>query len=264
MSNPNVCVLNAQGINCNDETGFAFEQAGARSEQVHISQLVDHSRSLDDFQILALSGGFSYGDDVQSGRILGIELRTQLSDDLNRFVAAGKTIIGICNGFQVLTETGLLPSGQITHGQAKPVSLVHNENGQFVDDWCHLEVRSSRSVFVEQETLAELIELPVAHGEGRIVSANPVTLWSLRDNGQVVFCYSNQFGEATERFPDNPNGSAYGIAGICDETGQVLGMMPHPERFVTHTQHPNWRRRTDLVAQGLSIFQAMVHHAQNS
>ena len=261
MSAPNVCVLNAQGINCNQETAFAFEQAGGRAEQVHISQLVSGDRSLDDYQIFALSGGFSYGDDIQSGRILGLEIQTQMSDELNRFVAASGLIIGICNGFQVLTETGLLPTGQINPRRSKKVSLVHNQNGQFIDNWCNLLVEDSRCVFIDDKALGHTIELPIAHGEGRVVGADDETLWRLDDNHQVVFRYINEQGEITEEFPDNPNGSFDGITGICDETGQVLGMMPHPERFVTPTQHPNWRRRPDLVAQGLPIFKAMVRTA---
>lgn len=263
MSAPSVCVINAPGINCNKETAFAFEQAGALTEQVHISQLTGGDSSLSEFQILALSGGFSDGDTIASGRTFGIELKTQLSDGLNDFVAAGGLIIGICNGFQLLTETGLLPEGRVEAGKPKTVSLAHNNHGMFIDSWQHMKVETSRSLFLQPGTVGEHIELPIAHGEGRVVAADTEeTLGILAADGQVVLRYVAPDGSEAQGFPDNPNGSLYGITALCDPTGQILGMMPHPERFVLTEQHPNWRRGMGRVLFGGLIIQNIVNVAK--
>lgn len=265
MIAPTACVLNSAGINCNLETGYAFEQYGARAEQVHISQLHTKERDLQDYQILVLPGGFSDGDAIQAGRTLGLELQTRLSDELNHFVAAGGLIIGICNGFQTLTETGLLPNGVIEPGRPKKLSLVHNSLGKFVDNWQYLLTERSRCLFAQPENIGEIIELPVANGEGRLVSkdTHAMAAW-LALSGQVVFRYATAEGDITEDFPENPSGSLYGIAGICDLTGQILGLMPHPERFVDKTQHPNWRRSQGKVPFGGLIIKQMVKVARTS
>lgn len=265
MSQPNVCVLNAPGINCNLETAHAFEQFGAQTEQVHISQLRSGDRRLSDFQILALSGGFSDGDTIASGRTLGIELRTQLTDELNRFVDAGGFMIGICNGFQVLTETGLLPHGQIDPSRPKAISLVHNSRGHFVDNWQNLRVEQSVCPFAQPDDIGELIQLPVANGEGRMVAANSEAMaCDLRDKRQIVFRYATSSGIATEEFPHNPSGSPFGITGICDASGRILGLMPHPERFINKFQHPNWRRGEGQTPYGALIIKRLIEVAKES
>jgi phosphoribosylformylglycinamidine synthase subunit PurQ / glutaminase len=261
---PNALVLNAPGINCNIETGFALEQAGANVEQVHISQLRDGDRRFADYEILALSGGFSFGDDIASGRILGLELKKRFPEELNRFVEAGKAIIGICNGFQVLVESGLLPEGEITEDRKKVTSLVHNKNDKFECRWSKLVVEPSASFFVSSSDIRPYIELPVAHQEGKLVSTGAFDIQKLYDNDQVVLSYIDEcYYEVTEEYPDNPNGSKNGITGICNVDGNILGMMPHPERYITRTQHPNWRRGEGNNPFGAVIFKGIVDYAKD-
>lgn len=261
---PKALVLNAPGINCNAETGFAFEQAGAETEQVHVSQLQSGERSLDDYHILALSGGFSHGDAIRSGAILGTQLREEFPDELNRFVEAGRAVVGICNGFQILVESGLLPNGKILEPQEKEVSLVHNKKDKFENRWTHMRVEDSSSKFISQATLGCVIELPVAHGEGRLVTNGSLDYTSLMNNRQVPLRYSQKGGMPTEDYPLNPNGSTYGITALCDESGVVLGMMPHPERFTQQRQHPRWRRGDGQFQFGAIIFKNIVDYAKRS
>lgn len=269
MMNPKVCVLNAQGINCNAETGAAFELAGANIEQVHISQLRSGERQLTDYQILALSGGFSHGDDLGSGRILGLELRTQLYDQVSEFIAKDdSSVIGICNGDQVLTECGLLPDGIAGLTEPKAASLIHNKEVGFQCRWSRLRVEVSKCVFSHPDLLGEIIELPVAHGEGRFLMPGTLAHQKLEENEQVVFRYVDKENQPTEDFPDNPNGSPHGITGICDPSGKILGMMPHPERFVRPEQYINYHRAKALgkaiVPHGLPLFEAMVKYAKTA
>ena len=268
MSEAKVCVLNAPGINCNEETAFAFELAGGQPEQVHISELRSQNRNLDEFQILALPGGFSHGDDIAPGRILGLEQRTQLSDQVNDFVETGNLVIGICNGFQILTESGLLPNGRTGIDAPKTASLIDNKTAGFQCRWGRLVVEKSECVFASPEILGEHIELPSAHGEGQFLRRDEEAYDDLFDSGQVVFRYTDSAGKATEDFPDNPNGSPRGITGICDRSGKILGMMPHPERFVTPNQYVDYHRAKALgktvTPHGLPLFKAMINYAKES
>jgi len=258
---PRALVLNAPGINCNLETGFALEQAGAMADQVHISQLTSGEVSLDHYQMLMLSGGFSYGDDIASGRILGLELRKNLPDELNRFVEAGKAVVGICNGFQALVESGLLPDGRIDEHREKVTTLVTNKNKKFEDRWSRMVVAPSVSQLIPERLEEQVVELPVAHGEGRFVHNDQN--YDLFNWGQVVLQYSDIEGNPTEDYPANPNGSPRGVAAICSvHEGTVLGMMPHPERYVTTTQHPNWRRGEGTQPFGALLMQGFVNYAK--
>ncbi|HTE57801.1 MAG TPA: phosphoribosylformylglycinamidine synthase I [Verrucomicrobiae bacterium] len=269
MSSPSVCVLNTAGINCNEETAFAFELAGAETEQRHISELSDHDLQLSDYQILALPGGFSYGDAIASGRILGLELKTRLRDQVDDFVSIGGLVIGICNGFQVLVESGLLPDPVSRPEGPKAASLIPNKTGDFQCRWSDLRVEASACAFANPITMGgDYVELPSAHGEGQFLQPTPDEYKKLADQGQIVFRYCGEDGEPTAGFPDNPNGSPGGITGICDPSGNILGMMPHPERFVVPQQHPNYHRYKALgqtiVPHGLPLFEAMVDYAQDS
>jgi len=182
---------------------------------------------LDEYQIFCIPGGFSYGDDIASGRILALQLRTFLSDSLERFRDRGGLVLGICNGFQVLLQTSLL-----LHEPAGPLAtLAANTSGRFIDRWVQLDVRPSRCVFLEG---LSRIELPVAHAEGRFRTRSPETLAALDASGQLVLRY----GTTAAGVSSNPNGSEADVAGVCDETGRVLGLMPHPERFLDALQHP--------------------------
>jgi phosphoribosylformylglycinamidine synthase subunit PurQ / glutaminase len=261
---PKACVLNAPGINCNFETAHALEMAGAEAEQVHISQLQNRDRRLDDYQIFALSGGFSYGDDIAAGRILGLEIRKTMGEELNRFTEAGKVIVGICNGFQVLVESGMLPGGKISDKDSRMAALAHNESGHFECRWTQMTVEESVSPFFLPDDIDEVIELPVAHAEGRFLKGHPKAYEKLMDAGQVLLRYCDVQGNHTEEYPDNPNASPLGITGVCDPSGHVLGLMPHPERFVRPQQHPNWRRGEGSRPIGAVLFKNMTDYLKTA
>ncbi len=257
MSQPQVLVLRAPGANCDAETGYAFERAGARVQFVHVNQLLESPRLLKDAQILGLPGGFSYGDDIAAGRILANQIRHHLFDAMAEFKAAGKLLLGICNGFQVLIKSGLLLAD--VHGEA-PATLTGNASGKFEDRWVQLKVTSDRSAFLQG---ISSLYLPVAHAEGRFVVRDEATLTRLWDNGQVALCYTSpsNLNSASVGYPENPNGSQANIAGITDETGRVLGLMPHPERYIDRTHHPRWTRGEGTSpGDGFAIFQNAVRY----
>jgi len=257
MIKPKVLILRTDGINCDEETFYAFARAGAESRMVHVNQLRNGSEKLAGYQVLALPGGFSYGDDVHSGKVLAVELNSFLKDQIQEFVAAGKLILGICNGFQVLVRTGLLPYNE--PGTIK-VTLMHNDSGRFECRWIDLLVEKSHCVFT-RGLEGSLLSIQVAHGEGKFYT-NPGILQEIENRGQVVFRYAGSDGRPTVLYPANPNNSLNAIAGICDETGRILGLMPHPERFVERTQHPNWRRMAPQDPHGLAIFKNAVAYTR--
>ncbi len=246
---PMVCILRADGTNCDLETAYAFEKAGAGCRMVHVNQLRSGEEKLSDYQIMALPGGFSYGDDVHSGKILAVELTSFLKESLQEFVGAGKPVLGICNGFQVLVRTGLLPERRLGDISC---ALVNNDSGRFECRWVSLVIEDSPCIFT-RGMAGSCASVQVAHGEGKFLAGDDV-LDALESSGQVVFRYAGPEGRATMDYPHNPNGSLRSIAGICDRTGLVLGLMPHPERFVDLHQHPNWRRGMYSMPQGLPLF----------
>ncbi len=208
---------------------------------------------------MTFPGGFSYGDDLGAGRILASRLGSVLGDALRRLLDKGGLVLGICNGFQVLVRCGLLPGGDST-GRS---TLAHNESGRFEARWVKLLPRTGRSPFV---TFSEPIELPVAHGEGRFLTAEPADLDRLEQSGQAILWYVDDSGRATMEYPANPNGSARAIAGICDPTGRIFGLMPHPERFIDSWQHPRWTRgplNSKSRGDGLQIFQSAVQYLKS-
>ena len=262
---PKALILTGYGINCDWETEFAFNQAGAKAERVHINDLIAGEKKLSDYQVLAVPGGFSYGDDLGSGKVLANKIRAHLRDEILEFVAGDRLVLGICNGFQVLVKSGLLP--QPTPELNQTVTLTFNLSGKYEDRWVWLSGRSDKCVFT---TGIERIYLPVAHGEGRFF-ADDKELSSLKKNDQIAFQYVNYRGKpARGNFPENPNGSVLDIAGICDPTGRIFGMMPHPERFLYFTSHPNWEREKELLSRqgkklpeegdGFRIFQNAVNY----
>ncbi|MFZ5595615.1 MAG: phosphoribosylformylglycinamidine synthase I [Bacillota bacterium] len=252
---PNACILRTDGTNCDQETFHAFDKAGARCEMVHVNQLRSGSRKLADYQILALPGGFSYGDDVHSGKILAVELTSFLKESLQEFVNGGKPVIGICNGFQVLVRTGLLPDGKMGDIRA---TLMSNDSGRFECRWVRLRVEESPSIFTRGMS-GKVMDVQVAHAEGKFFTGEE-TLSTLEKKKQIVFRYVGRNGEPAVNYPHNPNGSLNSIAGICDGTGLVMGMMPHPERFVEPYHHPDWRRRGPVEPMGLEIFKNAVRY----
>jgi phosphoribosylformylglycinamidine synthase len=256
---PRTLILRTAGTNCDRETAHAFERAGSEPTFLHLNRLREDDALLRDFQILAIPGGFSYGDDIAAGRIFANQLVHHLGDAIRDFIAAGKPVIGVCNGFQVLVKAGLLP-GEIAGRAGQTCTLAENASGRFVDRWVSLAPRPSKCIWTEG---LGTIELPVAHGEGRFVPADDEVRRALWANGQVALVYADADGSPAEgRFPENPNGSVDDIAGICDASGLVFGLMPHPERFIDPVQHPAWTSRAAKFSTGagLAVFANAVEH----
>jgi phosphoribosylformylglycinamidine synthase subunit PurQ / glutaminase len=247
MTTINALVLYGYGLNCDMETAYALELAGAKPQRIHINSVIDGSVSLDDFQIMVFVGGFSWGDDHGAGVIQAVRMKTNGGERLIEFVEKGNLVLGICNGFQTLVNIGLLPG--IDHDyQSRSVALTFNDCGNFRDDWVHLSINSkSPCVFIRG---MDHIELPVRHGEGKFI-ANPDIFKQLSDNHQIVCRYALADGKpASGKFPFNPNGSLDDIAGICDSTGRVFGLMPHPEAFNHPANHPQWTRLKEQIRRG--------------
>jgi len=222
MAAVKVLILRAPGTNCDEETAFAFEQAGAQTELVYIGQLLHGEKKIKDYQILAFPGGFSYGDDLGAGTVVAGEMRLILGEDIDRFVADGGLIIGICNGFQVLAKLGILPSGKVS--KQPTLTLATNDSGKFECRWVHLKINPrSNCVFTEG---IEKIYLPIAHAEGKLIVRD-----SIKDKLNCAVHYVNERAESAP-YPHNPNGSYQDIAGITDDSGRVFGLMPHPERHI--------------------------------
>lgn len=258
MGKAKAIVLRAAGVNCDLETEHALELAGAAAQRIHINRIMEKPSCLADCQILVFPGGFSYGDDVAAGKILANQVIHHLREVLTRFIEDGKLVLGICNGFQVLIKTGFLPG--LKEGNGLSATLTDNDSGKFEDRWVYLQPGTDRCVFLDPN---RRIYLPIAHGEGKIVARDPAILEKLRQEGYVAFRYVDADGREGP-FPINPNGSADSIAGLTDSTGRVLGLMPHPERFVRRTQHPHWTRleKSDPAGDGLSIFNNAVKYVE--
>ncbi len=253
MPIPKVLLLRGPGTNCENEAAFAFESAGAETERLHINALRENPGKLRDFQILVLPGGFSYGDDVAAGKIFANQLQHFLSDAIREFRDCEKLILGICNGFQILLKAGLLiPSDD----EGPLATLAHNQSGQFEDRWVHLKVESQKSPFLKG---LDRLYFPVAHGEGNFLCRKDWIRDGLGQTGQVVLRYTDPDGQSDPGYPHSPNGSQDDIAGICDASGLVLGLMPHPERHILPTQHPRWTREgLKKEGDGLAMFRNAV------
>ncbi len=267
MARPRVLVLRSPGANCDEETAHAFALAGGVPERWHINRILETPARLTDYQVLCIPGGFSFGDDIGAGRILGNQLQHHLADALEAFRAAGKLILGICNGFQVLLKTNLLVPAD-KNGLA--ATLAPNDSGRFEARWVRLDVAPGNCVFLNG--IGEM-ELPVAHGEGRFAVRDANAFATMQKEGRFVLRYKlaetliqhsalhtpHSALDPSVPYPDNPNGAAGDVAGICDATGRVLGLMPHPERFVDPTQHPRWTRLPARESgDGIRVFQNAV------
>lgn len=257
MASPRVLILRAPGTNCDEETAFAFEQAGAVAERVHVNRLRENPALTDRYQVLCLPGGFSYGDDIAAGRILASRMQRHLSQMVESFVGGkgDRLVLGICNGMQVLMRLGVLTSG-VVRSEARdqdgtPATLTWNDHGRFEDRWVHLVSDRTPCVFLRG---IERMYLPMAHAEGRFVAADTGVLEQLRSEGRLALRYTDGgTGGVVEEplpFPANPNGADANVAGICDASGRVFGLMPHPERHIDPTHHPSWTRRTEQPAEG--------------
>lgn len=264
MSDVQAMVLVAAGTNCDRESLRAFREAGATAERVHVKDLRENPNLLNRYHLLCIPGGFSYGDDLGAGRIFAAELKHLLGEEVQKFVNRGGLVLGICNGFQVLVKAGLLPGW--TEGKQE-ITLTRNDSGKFEDRWTHLRVEKSTSCFVREDR--DRYFLPVAHMEGKFVpgggsgnESSPV-LQRLEDENQIVLRYVAPDG-GKPNYPWNPNGSTGDIAAISDPSGQILGMMPHPERFYTSFQHPSWTRTPpDDEPDGLRIVKNGIQAIKN-
>ena len=253
---PKVLVLRAAGSNCDFETKYAFDKAGGQADLVHVNRILSGQIKLEDYQILAIPGGFTYGDDISAGKILANQLKYKLADALNTFYQGDKLIIGICNGFQVLVKAGLLPVVDFMAKQS--VTLSNNDSGKFEDRWIYLNVNDGPCVFTRN--IKKTLYFPVAHAEGKFVPNDEMILKSLKENNQIVFQYRSS-GNGKADYPDNPNGSVNDIAGICDPTGRVLGLMPHPERHLDPMNNPLWTREgLSREGDGLILFKNAVNY----
>jgi phosphoribosylformylglycinamidine synthase I len=236
MATPRALILRAPGANCDAEAQFAFERAGGIAERVHINRLRESPQLLQRYQILVIPGGFTYGDDVAAGKILANQLRHFLGEALRKFRDQEKLILGICNGFQALLKAGLIIPPDEDEGPL--ATLAHNESGRFEDRWIYLRANPGNCPFLKGY---DRMHVPTAHGEGRLLFQRPWILEGLQQTGQVVLSYVNAEGKSGP-YPVNPNGSQSDVAGLCDASGRVLGLMPHPERHILPTQHPRWTR----------------------
>ncbi len=255
MSKVNVLVLRGPGTNCDQETAYAFQQAGAVASLCHINQLIRRERRLADYQILVIPGGFTYGDDIAAGRVLANELKIKQGEDIRQLVDSGGLILGICNGFQVMAKAGILPD--IRDQAAPPLTLATNDSAKFECRWVHLLVQKKSPCIFTRDV--DSLYLPVAHGEGKVVT----DVRGLREINAVLY-YTDESGNAQAGYPHNPNGSMNNIAGVCDPTGRIFALMPHPERHIQFTQHPQWtRKKARDFGDGFSIFRNAVEFVKS-
>ena len=277
MKKVKALVLTGYGLNCDYETDFALKLAGAESHRIHINRLIaaksaDTGLSLNNFHIIVFGGGFSWADDHGAGVLMAAKLRRHLGEPLERFISKGNLLLGICNGFQALVNLGLLP-GFESQRRERIVAVTYNDSGNFIDAWVHLKViADSPCVFTKG---IEHIELPVRHGEGKLYAAENV-IGNLFERNQVVLQYAGDDGNAARgEWPSNPNGSLQDIAGICDPTGRIFGLMPHPEAFNHFTNHPNWtytkealvrqcKREMPQEGDGIKIFRNAVEYVRDA
>jgi phosphoribosylformylglycinamidine synthase subunit PurQ / glutaminase len=252
---PTALVLQAIGTNRDLDVAEALRQAGAEAQFVHLNQLRSGEYHWSDFQMLVLPGGFSYADALGAGKLLALDLQAYFADEVQTFVASGKPAIGICNGFQTLVKSGILPQKAIP-----PVAtLTFNARRHFECRWVTLQPLSKKCVWTAGLTAS--IYCPIAHGEGNFVTCDQPVLEELADHDQIALVYTFENGTpAAGNYPENPNGSLLDIAGVCNPAGNVLGLMPHPENHIFAYQHPRWTRG-EQTGSGLTLFQKGVEYA---
>ena len=252
MAKPRALILRTAGTNCDVESAYAAEKAGFEAQRVHINRIASGEINFDDYDFLFIPGGFSYGDDIAAGKIMALELNRRLGDELLSFEEKEKLVLGVCNGFQVLIKTGILPF-HTQHSSEMQATLTDNDSGKFEDRWIHLAVEPGTAC-VFTSTVKPRLQLPVAHGEGKFIVKSEESLNELESNGQVALRYVSRTG-GTPSYPEDPNGSMRHIAGVCNKKGTIFGLMPHPERFLHRTNHPGWTRENlDDEGDGMAFF----------
>lgn len=256
---PKILILHATGSNRDRDVAWACELAGGLPEIVHINSLAAGERRLGDYQMLVLPGGFSYGDDLGAGKLWAVALRHRLAGEVAAFIAAGRPVLGICNGFQALVKAGLLPGGgDPANGSTANATLTRNASAQFECRWVYLQPQPD-SPCVFTRGLSEPIYCPVAHGEGRFVTRDAAALAGIEARGGVALRYVDAQGQPAD-YPWNPNGSQAGIAGVCNPSGTILGLMPHPENHLFPPQHPQYHRGQRGLS-GLPLFENGIRYA---
>ncbi|MBT3273157.1 MAG: phosphoribosylformylglycinamidine synthase subunit PurQ [Spirochaetales bacterium] len=248
MKKVKTCIITGYGINADRELASAFKAAGSDAERVHINDLINNPVYLRSFQIVGFPGGFSFGDHLGSGLVFAGLFKRNLKSELSRFVTDGGLIIGVCNGFQVLVKMGVLPN--LSGDWTPDVSLIHNQSGVFEDSWVKVACpHESRCVWTKG---LSALDLPIRHGEGRFITGSPEIAQRLADDRLIAMTYETR----------NPNGSEDNIAGICDSTGRIIGLMPHPEAYLHRENHPEWR--SGIQGDGLGIFRNGVLAASST
>lgn len=244
------CIITGYGINTDEELAEAFRMSGSEAIKVHAADFLERPAMLKDYSILAFPGGFSFGDHIGSGKVVANLFRKRARAEIAAFVADGGLVLGICNGFQVLAKMGILPN--FDGNWTQTVTLIHNASGKFIDRWVTCDVDgSSRCVWTKG---LSALDMPIRHGEGRFVAAGPDVLARLESEGHVALRYRGE----------NPNGSEGGIAGVCDATGRVLGLMPHPEGFLRPENHPQWRVSPTRPKPSVELIEKGVRFAENT
>jgi phosphoribosylformylglycinamidine synthase I len=260
MRQPRALVLTGYGINTDYETAHAFSLVGGEGVRVHLNDLIATPQMLRDYQMLVIPGGFSFGDDIASGKVLAVKLRTHLLEPLREFIDRGRLVLGICNGFQALAKLGLLPN--LTGACRQDVTLTFNDSGRFEDRWVYLSVDPASTCIFTMGM--DRVYLPVRHGEGKFIPRDSATLATLEARHCIVMRYVDEKGQLAG-YPWNPNGSVANTAGICDATGRVFGMMPHPEAYQHFTNHPRWTREpVPPEGMGVQIFRNIVTYVNEA
>jgi len=251
------CIVTGYGINADDELKKAFEICGSEAQKIHINDLIKIPTLLDLFHIIGFPGGFSFGDHLGSGMVFGNLFKKKLKTALDSFINSGKLVIGICNGFQVLVKMGILPN--LSGNWTQEVSLIHNDSGKFEDRWVKLKINSD-SPCIWTNGLSQM-EAPVRHGEGKFVISDINVEKQIQTLCLDAVTYTSK-NDGNVEYPDNPNGSVHNIAGICDRTGRVFGLMPHPEAYIFPENHPRWQREGVAQRIGLEIFKNGVNYCR--
>ncbi len=256
MGSATALVLTGYGINCERESKYAFEKSGGVADIVHVNAVIENPKLLEDYNLLFFPGGFSFGDDLGSGKVFANKMKYKLFDPIREFVNSKKLVIGVCNGFQVLVKLGVLPVPDFQ----QRATLAANDSGKFEDRWVFLKVnQQSPCLFT---TGMDYLLLPIRHGEGKFIAPDK-TLSEIREKNLAALQYVDRYGKPAD-YPYNPNGSIDGIAGICDETGGIFGLMPHPEAFNMPQNCPYWPLGGVKEAMGLRIFKNAVKYLNES